>query len=90
MRRQVSRAPWALFHRSLTSTILCLGLCSWPCMCLAMTPPTTELAEDHRALLPDSAIKAIGARPTEAAQKFLKQDEDDTTRRREVKATENA
>ncbi len=52
MRRQESRAPWMRFHRSLTWAILRLGLCSWPCMCLAMTPPTSELAKDHRALLP--------------------------------------
>lgn len=40
--------------------------------------------------VPDSAIKAVGAKPTEAAQKFLKQDEDDTTRRLEIAATEDA
>ena len=33
--------------------------------------------------VPDSAIRAMGAKPTEAAQKFLKQDDDDTTRRLE-------
>lgn len=36
----------------------------------------------------DAAIKAIGAAPTEAAQRFLQQDEDDTTRRLEVAASE--
>ena len=38
--------------------------------------------------VPDAAIKAIGAAPTEAAQRFLQQDEDDTTRRLEVEALE--
>ena len=36
--------------------------------------------------VPDSAIKAIGAKPTEATQRFLQQDQDDTTRRQEVPA----
>lgn len=37
--------------------------------------------------VPDSAIREIGATPTQSAQKFLQQDEDDTTRRVEVDAT---
>ncbi len=38
--------------------------------------------------VPDAAIQSIGAAPTEAAQRFLQQDEDDTTRRLEVDALE--
>ena len=34
--------------------------------------------------VPDSAIKAIGAKPMESAQQFLKQNEDDTTQRSEA------
>lgn len=34
----------------------------------------------------DSAIQAIGAKPSETGQRFLKQDEDDTTRRLETEA----
>jgi ectoine hydroxylase len=34
--------------------------------------------------LPDSAIRETGARPSSAAQKFLAQDEDDTSRRIEI------
>jgi ectoine hydroxylase-related dioxygenase (phytanoyl-CoA dioxygenase family) len=34
--------------------------------------------------VPDSAIKAIGAKPMDTTQRFLKQDEDDTTRRSEA------
>ena len=34
--------------------------------------------------VPDNAIKAIGAKPMESAQRFLKQDEDDTTLRSEA------
>lgn len=33
--------------------------------------------------VPDSAIKAVGAKPSEATQRFLSQDRDDTTRRSE-------
>ncbi|MBI1310317.1 phytanoyl-CoA dioxygenase family protein [bacterium] len=36
--------------------------------------------------VPDSAIKAIGARPTQAAQRFLAQEEDNTSRRLEIDA----
>ena len=31
-------------------------------------------------------LKTVGAKPTQAAQRFLKQDQDDTTRRLEVDA----
>ncbi len=34
--------------------------------------------------LPDSAIKAIGAKPTAATQQFLRQGEDRTTRHMDV------
>lgn len=36
--------------------------------------------------LPDSAVKSIGAKPTAAGQRFLQQEQDETTRRIEVEA----
>ena len=68
----------------------------WGLICCYNTKHNDPYKEHHHprytplSKVPDSAIKAIGAKPTEAAQKFLKQDEDDTTRRLEVEATENA
>lgn len=40
--------------------------------------------------VPDSAIKEIGAKPTETTQRFLQQDQDETTRRLEVDAADKA
>lgn len=51
MRRHPSHAAWTPHHRRSTWAILCLVLCSWPSLSLAMAP-TAELASDHRALLP--------------------------------------
>ena len=68
----------------------------WGLICCYNTKHNDPYKEHHHprytplSKVPDSAIKAIGAKPTEAAQKFLKQDEDDTTRRLEVDATEKA
>ncbi len=68
----------------------------WGLICCYNTKHNDPYKEHHHprytplSKVPDSAIKAIGAKPTEAAQKFLKQDEDDTTRRLEVDVTEKA
>jgi len=64
----------------------------WGLICCYNTKHNDPYKEHHHprytplTKVPDAAIKAIGAKPTEAAQKFLKQDEDDTTRRLEVGA----
>lgn len=68
----------------------------WGLICCYNTRHNDPYKEHHHprytplTKVPDSAIREIGAKPTEAAQKFLVQDEDDTTRRLEVGATENA
>jgi ectoine hydroxylase-related dioxygenase (phytanoyl-CoA dioxygenase family) len=65
----------------------------WALICCYNTKHNDPYKEHHHPgytpleKVPDSAIKAIGAKSTEAAQRFLKQDEDDTTRRIEVEAT---
>jgi ectoine hydroxylase len=68
----------------------------WGLICCYNTKHNDPYKEHHHprytplTKVADSAIKAIGAKPTEAAQKFLMQDEDDTTRRLEVGGTEKA
>jgi ectoine hydroxylase len=64
----------------------------WGLICCYNTKHNNPYVEHHHPQytpldkLPDSAIREIGARPTSAAQKFLAQDEDDTSRRLEVDA----
>lgn len=59
----------------------------WGLICCYNTKHNDPAWEHHHprytplVKVPDSAIKAIGAKPTAAAQRFLKQDEDDTSRR---------
>ena len=64
----------------------------WGLICCYNTKHNNPYIEHHHPQytpldkLQDSAIREIGARPTSAAQKFLAQDEDDTSRRLEVDA----
>ena len=64
----------------------------WGLICCYNSKHNDPYIEHHHprytplAKLPDSALKTLGARPTQAAQRFLKQDQDDTTRRLEVDA----
>lgn len=64
----------------------------WGMICCYNTKHNNPYKEHHHPRytplekLSDRAIKEIGAKPTEAAQRFLKQDADDTTRRIEVEA----
>ncbi len=64
----------------------------WGLICCYNTKHNDPAWEHHHPRytpllkVPDSAIKSIGAKPTAAAQHFLKQDEDDTSRRIEVPA----
>lgn len=64
----------------------------WGLICCYNTKHNDPCWEHHHPRytpllkVPDSAIKAIGPKPTMAAQRFLKQDEDDTSRRVEVDA----
>jgi hypothetical protein len=68
----------------------------WGLICCYNTKHNDPYKEHHHprytplTKVPDSAIKALGAKPTEAAQRFLKQDDDDTTRRLETGATADA
>jgi len=67
----------------------------WGLICCYNTKHNDPCWEHHHPRytpllkVPDSAIKAIGAKPTAAAQRFLKQDEDDTSRRVEVPGTDH-
>lgn len=64
----------------------------WGLICCYNTKTNNPYLEHHHPQytplqkVADSAIREIGATPTQAAQKFLQQDEDDTTRRVEVDA----
>ena len=64
----------------------------WGLICCYNTKHNNPTIEHHHprytplTKLADSVIKEMGAKPTQAAQKFLQQDEDDTTRRVEVDA----
>jgi ectoine hydroxylase len=64
----------------------------WGLICCYNTKSNNPYVEHHHPQytplqkVPDSAIMQIGAKPTQAAQRFLQQDEDDTTRRVEVDA----
>ena len=64
----------------------------WGLICCYNTRYNNPVYEHHHPQYtplekaPDSAIKQIGARPSQAAQKFLAQEEDDTSRRVEVDA----
>ncbi|MFT4555273.1 MAG: ectoine hydroxylase [Porticoccaceae bacterium] len=64
----------------------------WGLICCYNTKHNNPYIEHHHPQytpldkLPNSAIREVGARPTSAAQKFLAQDEDDTSRRLEVDA----
>ena len=65
----------------------------WGLICCYNTRHNDPVIEHHHPgytplkVVPDSAIRDIGAQPTQAAQMFLQQEEDDTTRRVEVDAT---
>lgn len=65
----------------------------WGLICCYNTRHNDPVIEHHHPRytplekVPDSAIREVGARPTQAAQKFLQQDEDDTTVRHEVEST---
>lgn len=60
----------------------------WGLICCYNAKHNNPLWEHHHPQytpldkVPDSAIKSIGPKPTAAAQRFLRQDEDDTTRRK--------
>lgn len=62
----------------------------WGLICCYNARHNNPVREHHHpqytplSRLPDSAIKATGARPTQAAQRFLAQEEDNTSRRIEV------
>ena len=64
----------------------------WGMICCYNTKHNNPYKEHHHPQytplkkLNDSAIKEIGAKPSEAAQRFLQQDNDDTSRRSEVEA----
>lgn len=64
----------------------------WGLICCYNTKTNNPYIEHHHPQytplkkVADSSIREIGATPTQAAQKFLQQDEDDTTRRVEVDA----
>jgi len=64
----------------------------WGLICCFNTKGNNPYLEHHHPRytplqkVPDSAIRQTGAKPTQAAQRFLQQDEDDTTRRTEVDA----
>ncbi|MFP6766174.1 MAG: phytanoyl-CoA dioxygenase family protein, partial [Planctomycetaceae bacterium] len=64
----------------------------WGLICCFNTKSNDPCLEHHHPgytplqKVADSAIREVGAKPTQAAQNFLQQDEDDTTRRTEVKA----
>jgi ectoine hydroxylase-related dioxygenase (phytanoyl-CoA dioxygenase family) len=66
----------------------------WALICCYNTKHNDPYKEHHHPCytplekVPDRAIKEIGAKPSEAMQPFLKQDEDDTTRRLETEATD--
>jgi len=66
----------------------------WGLICCYNTRHNDPYKEHHHpgytplAKVSDSAIKTIGAKTSEANQRFLKQDEDDTTRRLEVEASQ--
>ena len=64
----------------------------WGLICCYNTRHNNPVYEHHHPQYaplekaPDSAIKQMGARPSQAAQRFLAQEEDDTSRRVEVDA----
>jgi ectoine hydroxylase len=82
------------FHGNLlhTSDANLSDLPRWGLICCYNTRHNDPYKEHHHPRytplekLPDSAIKAIGSKPTAATQRFLQQDRDDTTRRSEAPA----
>lgn len=82
------------FHSNLlhTSDANLSDLPRWALICCYNTKHNDPYKPHHHPQytplekVPDSAIKAIGAKSSELTQRFLKQDEDDTTRRLEVDA----
>jgi ectoine hydroxylase len=64
----------------------------WGLICCYNTRHNDPYKDHHHprytplAKVPDSAIREAGAKPTAATQRFLQQDQDDTSRRLEVEA----
>jgi hypothetical protein len=86
------------FHSNLlhTSEANLSDLPRWCLICCYNTKHNDPYKEHHHPRytplerVPDTAIRAIGAKPMDSAQRFLKQNEDDTTRRSEVDGVEGS
>ncbi|MCC6124322.1 MAG: phytanoyl-CoA dioxygenase family protein [Pirellulales bacterium] len=87
----------ALFFHSLTLHASEANLSDkprWGLICCYNSKHNDPYKESHQprytplTKLPDSAIKAIGAKPTAATQQFLRQEDDRTTRQLDVETVE--